>query len=68
MPESELDSELRRSAERTLESIRAEASLEADRLATEADRANGLQGPFCAATQLAVELRFRHLYLSLLLA
>jgi len=39
MPESELDSELRRSAERTVESIRAEASLEADRLAAEADRA-----------------------------
>jgi vacuolar-type H+-ATPase subunit E/Vma4 len=36
---SDLDSELRRSAEGTVESVRAEALQEADRLASEADRA-----------------------------
>ena len=39
MRASDLDSELRRSAERTVASVRAEALQEADRLASKADRA-----------------------------
>lgn len=39
MPESDLDSELRRSAQRTVDSIRAEALREADRITSESDRA-----------------------------